>query len=165
MPERRRKPHRLPREEYRGAKIVAYTSCILEREPIFSSDRPTVRFSEILIEETNRHECELVLACFMPDHLHALIQGQSDSANSLDAFERFKLRSAILLHRFHGAIKWQKNCYDHIVRCDQDWRGQAKYNALNPIRRGLVADAFDYPYFFSSLGDSNEVLSQIFWDS
>jgi putative transposase len=100
----------------------------------------------------------------MPDHVHAILQGRFEAIDALGAFYKFKLRTGIQLDRFCRPAHWQKDFYDHIVRCDGDWRGQAKYVALNPVRAGLVQDPFDYPFAYLSLDTRQEILSQIFWD-
>ena len=160
----RERPHRLPPERYRGKTLVAFTTCLEDRHPLFLDPRRADEFARVLIEETARHDAVLLLACFMPDHVHVLLQGRSDAADPLAAFVRFKLRTGVRLDRFCRPTHWQKDFYDHIVRCDRDWRGQARYVALNPVRAGLVEDPFDYPLVFSSLDTRQEVLAQIFWD-
>jgi REP element-mobilizing transposase RayT len=132
---------------------------------LFREPRPSNDFAAILVQEASEQQCELLLGCFMPDHLHALIRGTDEKSDVLEAFYRFKLRTGVLLDRFYRPAHWQKDFYDHIVRCDGDWRGQAKYVALNPVRKGTVEDPFDYPFNYSSLDTREEVLSQIFWDA
>ena len=164
MPTPREKPHRLPRERYLGERTVVFTTRLLDRRPLFGGPCAADDFAAILIEEAGRQECDLLVVCFMPDHVHALLRRRTEASDALEAFYRFKLRTGVLLDRFYRPAHWQKDFYDHVVRCDGDWRGQAKCLALNPIREGLVQDAFDHPFVYSSLDTRQEVLSQIFWD-
>ena len=159
----REKPHRLPRERYLGEQTVAFTTCLENRYPLFVEERRPTEFAKILIEETERHECELVIACFMPDHLHVLAKGRTASSDALAAFYRFKLRTGIQLDRFCRPAKWQKDLYDHIARYGHDWRSQARYIAHNPLRAGLVEEPLEYPYIYSSMGDQKQVLYDIYW--
>jgi hypothetical protein len=41
---------------------------------------------------------------------------------------------------------WQPGYNDRIVREDEDPRNYARYIMENPVRRGLVQNAADYPY-------------------
>ena len=93
-----------------------------------------------------------------------MLRGRSPQSDALATFYRFKLRTGVMLDRFDRPNAWQKDFYDHIVRTDGDWRGQAKYIALNPVRAQIVEDAYDYPNLYSSLDTKAEVISQIFWD-
>ena len=161
----REKTHRLPRERYLGEQTVAFTTRILDHRPLFHGPRAANDFAGIMIGEAAKREVDVLLACFMPDHVHALLRGGSEGSDVLEAFYRFKLRTGVLLDRFYRPAHWQKDFYDHIVRCGADWRAQAKYVALNPIRAGLVEDPFDYPHCYSSLDTSREVLGQIFWEA
>lgn len=63
----------------------------------------------------------------------------------------FKSRAGAWLRSNHPTTFFQKGFYDHIVRDGEDWRHQATYIALNPVRAGLVENLFDYP-FTGSLG-------------
>lgn len=54
----------------------------------------------------------------------------------------------------NDAGRWQPNFYDHLIRSGEDWREQAWYIALNPVRAGLVSRFADYP-FTGSLGCPN----------
>lgn len=40
---------------------------------------------------------------------------------------------------------WQARFYDHIVRDGEDLRQVAEYIVNNPVRKGLVNSAADYP--------------------
>lgn len=63
---------------------------------------------------------------------------------------KFKSLSGIQLFK-QGLARWQGNFFDHIIRGTKDWRVHAAYIAMNPVRAGLVANWFDYP-FLGSIG-------------
>ena len=90
----REKPHRLPRERYRGEQTVALTSRLLDRDELFRHGRRADDLAAILIEEAQRHGCDLLLACFMPDHLHVLLRGRDPQADALGADLRERLARA-----------------------------------------------------------------------
>ena len=101
MPKMREKNHRLAREQYVGERIVAFTTRVLDRRPLFAGPRTANDFAAILIEEADKQTSNLMLACFMPDHVHALLQGRCEKSDALEAFYRFKLRTGVLLDRFY----------------------------------------------------------------
>lgn len=88
----------------------------------------------------------IVLAyCFMPDHLHLLVQG-SDRSNLIDFMKRFKQLSGFGYKTEAGKQLWQKSYHDHIVRRDEDLEAVAQYIFENPCRAGLVDDLALYPF-------------------
>lgn len=140
----RRRPHRLPREEYVGQKTVSYTLCVEPRVPLFTAARVVESFVAILGEEIAKHRCRVPVYCFMPDHLHLMVQGLEEDSDLLTPMDRLKLRGGILRGMLKLPGKLQSNYYDHIVRSSEDWRHQARYIALNPVRAGLADNPFDF---------------------
>jgi len=85
--------------------------------------------------------------CLMPDHLHMVVS-PSESTGSVSkvvqGFKSFTTRRA-WGHGIKGKL-WQKSFYDHIVRKEEDLRSICEYILANPVRRGLVGKAEDWPY-------------------
>jgi putative transposase len=84
--------------------------------------------------------------CFMPDHVHLLVEGTSQEA----LLPRF-LKLAKQLSGFHGkrvvgSAIWQAGCYERLLRLDEDSRRVAAYILLNPVRGHLVSRPEDYPF-------------------
>ncbi len=158
------RPPRLPREQYRGLKTISVTINVEQRQPIFTDETLVRRLEEILHEELPKHGCRAPIYCFMPDHLHLMVQGLSDDADILTPVERFKLRAGILLAIMKVPAKLQSGFYDHIVRCGDDWRKQGRYIALNPVRAGLVGDLMAYPFTGVIGEDRREMLLAILFD-
>lgn len=96
----REKTHRLPPDRYSGERTVAFTTRLLDRNPLFEKPRASKDFAAILAQEAETHGSDLLFASFMPDHVHALIRGRGEASDALQAFYRFKLRTGVLLDRF-----------------------------------------------------------------
>ena len=94
---------------------------------------------------TREHGCVVPVYCFMPDHAHIMVKGLNDGSNSLSAISTFKHRTGMWFKRQRLDARWQRDFYDHVLRMVVDWRNQAKYIALNPVRAGLAEDWCDYP--------------------
>ena len=43
---------------------------------------------------------------------------------------------------------WQKESFDHVLRSDEGLREKVDYICLNPVRKGLVRDADEYPWLW-----------------
>ena len=95
----------------------------------------------------------------MPDHIHAVIQLGCNQTlasvmHSLKSFTAKKINTL----RSHiagqdapptgvGAV-WQEGYYDHGIRGEESLNQIIRYCYENPVRRGLVKWAKDYPYWW-----------------
>jgi REP element-mobilizing transposase RayT len=83
----------------------------------------------------------------MPDHLHVIL-ASADSGYPLSKFLNiFKGRTTAILRQREGSNKvWQRSGFDHVIRADEDLRAVIEYILDNPVRKGMVEKANDYPY-------------------
>ncbi len=156
----REQKHRLPREAYRGEVIAAFTLCLKDRYPGFQPRETVHILIEMLHRSCDEHRCIVLIYCFMPDHLHLILQGRSAEADLWRAVVQFKQRSGFWLAQKQGC-RWQKDFYDHVMRKDEDVKAQIKYVANNPVRKGLVAQWDEYSYTGAIGVDLREVLADV----
>jgi len=142
----REKLHRLPRESYRGEVAVVFTACVANNQPLFKDQKVCHVFELFLREAAEKNACTVPIYCFMPDHVHLLLQGMSSSADTWKAMVDFKQTSGFWLRQNRLMFRWQKDFYDHIIRYNEDLGAQVRYIAGNPVRKGLVQDWEEYPY-------------------
>ncbi len=167
----REKKHRLPREFYRGEIAIAFTLCIADRKPLFQSDAAMGTqakacgysgvvpiFVSLLKKISQKGGCIVPVYCFMPDHVHLIIQGMSPSSDLWEVVVSFKQQSGYWLAKNQRTFYWQKNFYDHILRPDEDLAAQVRYVIDNPVRAGLVKRWEEYPYSGSIGIDLKDVL-------
>lgn len=159
----REKPHRLPDIHYVGRKCVAFTACELNRKPLLANDAIHAMVRETLSNAAKQYGCTVPVYCLMPDHLHVLLYGQTATSRAKDAMIRFKRDSGMWLEEHRPDLEWQEDFYDHIVRRSEGWETQARYFALNPVRKGLAEDIFAWPYTGSVGYDRDEVLLDAWW--
>lgn len=152
------KPHRLAKEAYRGQIRVAFTACVRDRRVLFDGREVADVFLSALGEGLQRFACSAPVYCFMPDHLHVIVQGEADTSDARGAMAAFKQKTGFWLRRHRPDVDWQKDFWDHILRSDEDLGAQVRYIADNPVRRGLVADWRDYPFTGSIGHDLREIL-------
>jgi putative transposase len=142
----RERPHRLPREFYQGEVAVAFTACVADGQPLFAEAEVVNAFVSQLGASAERNRCSVLIYCFMPDHLHVILQGNEPSADTWKAMVDFKQQSGFWLRKHRLEVRWQKDFYDHVVRANEDLGAQVRYVANNPVRRGLVQNWEDYPF-------------------
>ena len=87
----------------------------------------------------------------MPDHLHVLIEGQSDSADFRGFVALFRRRSSAALGAILPGNLWQNGYYERILRRDEDSISVCRYILNNPVRAGLVDEPSHYPFSWSCL--------------
>ena len=138
------KHHRSPNECYQGHISTAFTFC-LEGRPLFFETTGIVGvFVESLTKVVQQQDFCAVY-CFMPDHMHLVLFGNTNEANSLRAVELFKQSTGYWLQRNYLRIKWQKGFMDRILR-ESELGPVVRYTLDNPVRRGLVSQWREYPF-------------------
>ena len=113
---------------------------------------------QILEEVTATQHCAAPIYCFMPDHLHLMIQGLQSNSDTWRATVLFKQRTGFLFSQAQNDFRWQKDFYDHITRSDEDWQAQVRYIANNPVRAGLVEQWVQYPFTGAIGYDLHEII-------
>ena len=107
MPEpTREKLHRLPRESYRGDATVAFTACVADAHPLFTDAGVVEVFVALLRSTAERHGCVVVIYCFMPEHLHVMLHGWQESADTWQTMVEFKQRSSFWLKQHRPGVTW-----------------------------------------------------------
>ena len=76
--------------------------------------------------------------CFMPDHLHAAVEGRNENADLKAFVARMKQCTAFYFKKTFGSQLWQRYGYEHVIRHDEPTRAITRYILENPIRAGLV---------------------------
>ncbi|MBC8008599.1 MAG: transposase [Burkholderiales bacterium] len=99
-------------------------------------------FEAVRFRQTRR-DWHVHLLVLMPDHLHALI-----------SFGRDKAMKAVLANfkeivAKKTAVRWQRDFFDHRLRSDESHDEKVAYIRRNPVRKGLVTVAVEWPYVCS----------------
>lgn len=153
----RERSHRLPREHYLGHVVVSFTACIEYRNKAFINPDIVYAFVEILRSVAEKYSCIVLVYCFMPDHLHIVVQGINPQADTLRLMNEFKQKTGFWFARQGGKYRWQKDFHDHILRSDENVRDHVIYIANNPVRQKLVQCVSEYP-FTGSIGVDLETI-------
>jgi putative transposase len=144
-----RKPRRLKDFPYRGCYRYFITIRSYSFERHFVSDEVVTEIIEILKSTADQEGFSVWAYCFMPDHVHLLVEGKHSNANMKHLVTLFKQKSGYCFKSTYGAKLWAPNYHEHILRDDEATTAVARYIIQNPVRRGMVEDHSSYPYIGS----------------
>jgi len=103
--------------------------------------------------ETVRHRQEKILwwpylFLLMPDHLHALLSFPPSDKPIKLIVRKWKEWTAKEI-----GIVWQRDFFEHRLRCDESRRQKADYILANPVRKKLVSRPEDWPFVYFGDGE------------
>jgi putative transposase len=113
-----------------------------DRLAIFSE--PSDAFATSLGDTAAACGFHLLAYCFMPDHLHMLVQGQEDSSNLVRFVQRYKQLTAYEYKKRTASKLWQDSYFDRTLRSNEPLVSVAEYIFNNPVSAGLVESATWY---------------------
>jgi putative transposase len=119
---------RLPRgDAYIGANRYFVTINVRERQPRFT-DGQLVETCRAQIQSACEANAFQILAdCYMPDHLHLLLEGLSGGSDLRKCIKLAKQRTSYAaIHLGLGQL-WQSGYHDRIVRQNEDLAQYADY--------------------------------------
>ena len=155
-------PGHLKAFDYTGPHRYFLTYCTYSRQHLFVT-RERVDLVLLQIERSADEEQFAIIAyAFMPDHIHLLIEGLSESSDCRRFIQRAKQFSGYHYARQFSQKLWQRYGFERVLRDDEATLVVAKYILENPVRAGLVSGVEDYPFAGSrvySLADILEGLS------
>ena len=154
---RRRSPHRLATEWYRGAgPIWCLTLCARHHCRPFEKQGLADGVVNALRFYRDRGKCKVYTYSLMPDHLHVILALTADVKGDhaheepglrelIAAFKSYTTTQIAWKHGLRGRL-WQRDFYDHLARNPTDFEEQCWYVLNNPVRQRLVEDWQDYPW-------------------
>jgi putative transposase len=147
--------------DYTGLYRYFLTFCTDSRRQLFTTSR-VVDLVTQQIERTAEDEHFAILAyCFMPDHVHVLIEALDESANCRRFISRAKQFLGFAFARTHGSRLWQRYSYEHVLRTDEATLSVARYILENPLRAKLVGRIEDYPFAGSTVYTLEQILTAV----
>lgn len=145
-----KKRTRLKEFDYKGLYRYFITICTFNKEQIFKDNPSTVTwFVDILREQSRTFRFKIWAYCFMPDHLHLLLEGDDVNSDLKKFISSYKQISSFYYKERVGKQLWQINYYDHVLRKEEDNMNVAYYIFNNPVRKGIVDDFNQYKFIGS----------------
>ena len=124
------------------------TLATLERQPLLTiPGTPHIIFECFEWLETDKR-LEWICIMVMPDHLHTVFQLQNKQTlpTLIQSFKKFTAKHINTKLARKGSL-WQAGYYEHGIRRDESLNKITRYCYENPVRKGLVAQPKDYPYW------------------
>jgi putative transposase len=144
-------PKHIPGFAYQGEYRYSVTICTKDRHEAFCSPEPVALVREQLLRAAGEIDIAILAYCFMPDHLHLVLEGRSEQADLKQFITRAKQYSGHQYARAHEGRKlWQRYCFEHVLRDGESTQRTVRYVLENPVRKGMVSHPREYPYLGSS---------------
>lgn len=150
-------PRHLSSFDYRGKYRYFLTFCTHGRRPYFTSGATVDLVLEQFRRAATAQHMAILAWCFMPDHLHVLVEGTRDTSSLLAFVRVAKQRAGFLFSRRAGSRLWQRHGYERVLRKDEDLFSVAAYIVANPVRAGLVRNVREYAFLGSDVYSVEEL--------
>jgi putative transposase len=128
--------------------------CTHDRRPILA--RPALHEAFVRFAKTSpAHGVWVGRYVLMPDHLH-VFAGFGPVSISLARWEKSLKNYLSKVFKTQGfpAPHWERGYFDHVIRSEESYEEKWRYVLENPVRKGLVLQAEDWPY----AGEIHELL-------
>ena len=155
------KPNHLRTFDYVGFHRYFLTFCTHERQKVFTTDDRVELTMRQILRAGGEERFAILAYCFMPDHLHLLVEATSEASQCLRFIARAKQYSAFYYSKTYGERLWQRYSYEHTLRRDEDALSVARYIVENPVRARLVRAPAEYPYLGSHTHAVEQILDAI----
>ena len=97
----------------------------------------------------------------MPDHLHLLIEGETQTSDCKRFIARAKQYSGYQHAATFKERLWQRYGFERVLREGETSAVVARYILENPIRAGLVTRVEDYPFAGSFVYTLTQLLDSL----
>jgi putative transposase len=135
--------------------------CTESRRPIFTDARAVELVLKHFLQQAGEQGFAILAYCFMPDHVHLLIQGLRADSDCKRFISRAKQFSGFYYKQRHKRQLWQRYGYERVVRDDEATIDVARYILANPLRAGLVKDVREYRFTGSSVVTIGELIEHL----
>jgi putative transposase len=152
-----RRPEHLNAFSYRGPHRYFLTFCTYGKHKAFVDQEPVDVVLSHILRTSQEQGLELTAYCFMPDHVHLLVEGTVPTSDCREFVARAKQFSGFYYTKRFGVRLWQRYSYERVLREHEQTVRVVRYILENPLRAGLVQRVQDYLF----LGSSAHTIEQI----
>ena len=144
---RLRRPSRLPQFSYLGFQRYSLRFTTHRRLHIFVSSESVRAVLTQILRACVEEKFEMLAYCFMPDHVHLLVEGRALQSDLRRLVKVAKQRAAFVGRTTLGVPQlWQEGYYERVLRSADATDVVIRYILHNPVRAGIVARVEDYPF-------------------
>ena len=138
--------------QYRRLRVPGgcyfFTLVTSNRAPVFQGAAEVGALRAALRRTMHARPFRIHAMVVLPDHLHCIWQlppGDADFSGRWRAIKKSVSRQ--LLHpRQTPATLWQRRFWQHLLRDEDDWRRHLDYIHYNPVKHGLAASPWAWPW-------------------
>ena len=152
---------RIPGFAYIGPYRYFLTFCTSDRRPVFRDVAIVAQTLSHFLRAACDYGFQIPAYCFMPDHVHLLVEGTRGDADLQKFVSAAKQLSGHGYRQATARRLWQPSYYDHVLRDEDDTWGVARYIVANPVRAGLAERLDDYPFIGSCTVSREDLLRSL----
>ena len=120
-------PGHLKTFDYLGLHRYSLTFCTDRRQTLFTTHDVVDLVLEQIARAAGQYQFAIIAYCFMPDHAHLLIEGQSADSDAKEFIARAKQYSGFHYKKARRSRLWQRYGFEHVLRDDELTLVVAKY--------------------------------------
>jgi putative transposase len=154
-------PHHLPSFDYKGFHRYFLTFCTHSRAEHFTTAQNVDLVQSQILRTGASLGAELTAYCFMPDHLHLLVEGTSPDTDVKAFVSRAKQLAGYHFKQETGHRLCQRYGYERVLREDETTLEVIRYIVENPVRAGLTRDVASYPFWGSEVYSREQLMECI----
>jgi putative transposase len=145
-----------------GLQRYFLTTCTALRRPLFLAPALASDVAGQLLQDAEFFEFAVLAYCLMPDHIHALLEAQSERSDFQVFVKRFKQTTGFAYRQKTKERLWQVGYHERILRNDEASPSVVRYILENPVRAGLAKAIGEYPFAGSGVYDAEALKTA--WD-
>jgi len=121
------------------------------KQPYFNDFNLACLFCQQITLNEKKHHCTWLTWVLMPDHFHGLLRLDNKNENLSKVVGALKGSSSFVINKElkNKGKLWQSSFYDRALRAEDDRKNISRYIAANPLRKKLVSNVSDYPFWNS----------------
>ena len=143
----RSRSNRLSNYDYSKDRPIHLTICTGNKEKFFDSEVSAKIVINELLKTARDLRFRILCYCLMPDHIHVIVSPGETTLPLSKFLNIFKGRSTRVFKDKGNLRKiWQRSAFDHVIRTEENLKAVIEYIMNNPVRKGIVEKADEYPY-------------------
>ena len=148
----------MPGFAYIGPHRYFLTFCCDCRKRLFTDADHVDLVMTQFVRAAGDENVAIIACCFMPDHVHLVVEGLRDDSDFGRFTSRAKQFSAYHYNQAFENRLWQRYSYERVLREEESTRQVVAYVLENPVRAGLVETVHDYPHLRSTVYDRGALI-------
>lgn len=156
-----KRPERLKGFTYIGCCRYSLTFCTHFRGHVFVDAQVVDLVLLQILRAAGEEEFSVLAYCFMPDHVHLLVQGNSESSDARRLIKAAKQYAGYAYSQKYSQKLWQPWGFERVLRDDEASFAVARYVVENPVRAGLAKTVAEYPFVGSQVYELKDLVESL----